>query len=144
MSRLVVDSSVAIKWFVSEGDSADALQLRDRHELVAPALLVAECVNAFWKMARRGELTADETVLACQGLALADIVLESMTGLSAQAGILAITFDHPAYDCFFLALGAAEGLPYVTSDLSFVRKLRAANFRDAEVLTLTEAAALPA
>lgn len=92
MSRLVVDSSVAIKWFVSEDDSEDALKLRDRHQLVAPDLLVAECVNAFWKM----------------------------------------------------ALSAAEGLPYVTSDLSFVRKLRAANFRDAEVLTLAEAAALPA
>lgn len=63
MSRLVVDSSVAIKWFVSEDDSEDALKLRDRHQLVAPDLLVAECVNAFWKMARRGELTAEAAAL---------------------------------------------------------------------------------
>src|SRR3990167_2668000 len=123
MSRLVVDSSVAIKWFVGEDDSEDALKLRDRHQLVAPDLLVAECANAFWKKARRRELTADEAVLACQGLALTDVILKDMTGLSAPAGTMAIAFDHPAYDCFYLALSAAEGLPYVTSDLSFVRKL---------------------
>lgn len=111
MSRLVVDSSVVIKWFVSEDDSDDALRLRDRHQLVAPDLLVAECVNAFWKMARRGELTADEAVVACQSLALTDVVLEDMTALSVQAGTMAIAFDHPAYDCFFLALGASEDLP---------------------------------
>ena len=144
MSRLVVDSSVAIKWFISEDDSRDALTLRDRYQLVAPQLLVAECVNAFWKLARRGELTADEAVLACQSLALTEVVLEDMTGLVAQAGTMAIAFDHPAHDCFFLALAAAEGLPFVTADLSLVRKLRAAGFDEAEVLTLAEAAALAA
>lgn len=144
MTRLVVDSSVAIKWFVGEADSGDALKLRDQHQLVAPDLLVAECVNAFWKKARRRELTADEAVLACQGLALTDVILKDMTGLSAPAGTLVIAFDHPAYDCFYLALSAAEGLPYVTSDLSFVRKVRAAKFHEAEVMTLAEAAALTA
>jgi len=144
MSRLVVDSSVAIKWFINEDDSWDALTLRDRHQLVAPQLLVAECVNAFWKLARRGELTADEAALTCQSLALTEVVLEDMTDLVAQAGTMAIAFDHPAYDCFFLALAAAEGLPFVTADLSLVRKLRAAGFDDAEVLTLAEAAALAA
>lgn len=144
MSRLVVDSSVAIKWFVSEDDSEDALRLRDRHRLVAPDLLIAECVNAFWKMARRGEMTAEEAVLACQGLRLTDVTLTEMMDLSVLAGTMAIAIDHPAYDCFFLALGAAEGLPYVTSDLSFARKLRASGFRNSEVLTLAEAAAMPA
>jgi predicted nucleic acid-binding protein len=57
---------------------------------------------------------------------------------------MAIAFDHPAYDCFFLALSVAEDLPYVTADLSLVRKLRAAKFDEAEVLTLAEAAALTA
>jgi predicted nucleic acid-binding protein len=144
MSRLVVDSSVAIKWFISEDDSRDALTPRDRYQLVARQLLVAECVNAFWKLARRSELTADEAALTCQSLALTEVVLEDMTDLVAQAGTMAIAFDHPAYDCFFLALAAAEGLPFVTADLSLVRKLRAAGFDDAEVLTLAEAAALAA
>jgi predicted nucleic acid-binding protein len=144
MSRLVVDSSVAIKWFVDEDESEDALRLRNRHQLVAPDLLVAECVNAFWKKARRGELTAEEAVLACQSLARTGVVLQDMSELAATAGTLAIAFDHPAYDCFFLALSATEGLPYVTSDLRFVRKLRASNFLEADVMTLAEAAALPA
>ena len=144
MSRLVVDSNVAIKWFVAETDSEDALAVRERHHLTAPDLLVAECVNAFWKKARRGEMTPDEAVLACQSVGLAGVTLSGMAHLAAQAGVMAVAFDHPAYDCFYLALSATEGLPYVTSDLNFVRKLRAASFRDAEVLTLAEAAALPA
>ncbi len=144
MSRLVVDSSIAIKWFVSEDDSDGALDLRDRHRLEAPHLLIAECVNAFWKLARRGQLSTDEAVLACQGLGLSEVALKDMTGLSVQAGAMAIAFDRPAYDCFFLALSVAEDLPYVTADLSLVRKLRAAKFDEAEVLTLAEAAALTA
>lgn len=144
MRRLVVDSSVAIKWFASEPDSADADRLRGAFELVAPDLLVPECVNAFWKKSRRGEMTADDVTMACEGLARAGVAYEGMANLALSAGAMAAAFDHPAYDCFYLALAIDEQAPFVTADASLVRKLRAARFSEAEIITLAEAAALAA
>lgn len=144
MTRLVIDPSVAIKWFVREPDSDDAKRLRERHDLLAPDLIVAECVNVLWKAARRGEITRESAALACRGLGYSGVVFKPMIDVAAEAGVLSMALDHPAYDCFFLALSAAERAPYVISDLSLVRKLRAAKFLEAEVMTLAEAVTLTA
>ena len=54
IDRVVVDSSVVVKWFVVESDSADALRLFDAYvseavELLAPSIFHAEIGNIFWK-----------------------------------------------------------------------------------------------
>jgi predicted nucleic acid-binding protein len=48
---LVVDASVALKWFLADEPDADrALAImRDDAALVAPDLLVAEVCNAAWR-----------------------------------------------------------------------------------------------
>lgn len=142
--KLVVDSSVAIKWFASEPDSDVADRLRQGFELVAPDLLVSECVNAFWKKWRRGEMTLDDVIAACQALSRAGVIYAGTDKLAVSAGAMTVSFDHPAYDCFYLALAAERAAPFVTADLTLVRKLRAAGFDETEVLTLAEAAALAA
>ena len=51
---LVVDASVALKWFVDEDGSDRAVALLDGDEpLIAPDLVVAEVCNAAWKSLRR-------------------------------------------------------------------------------------------
>jgi predicted nucleic acid-binding protein len=50
---LIVDASVALKWFLSEephGGEALAI-LRDVAPLIAPDLLIAEVCNAAWRSA---------------------------------------------------------------------------------------------
>lgn len=55
MTMLVVDASVAFKWFVAETGSAEARALLGMGApLEAPELLLAEVANAVWKMERRG------------------------------------------------------------------------------------------
>ena len=54
IDRVVVDSSVVVKWFVVESDSADALRFLDAYvsgavELLAPSIFHAEIGNIFWK-----------------------------------------------------------------------------------------------
>ncbi len=47
---LVVDASVAFKWFAQEDGTDRALVLLEREEpIVAPDLIVAEICNAAWK-----------------------------------------------------------------------------------------------
>ena len=55
---LVVDASVALKWFLSDEPlAAEALAIvRDGSALIAPDMLVAEVCNAAWRSARLGRI----------------------------------------------------------------------------------------
>ena len=122
---VVVDTSVAVKWYVPEpgGEHAVALRLAG-HDLVAPELLVAEFGNVLWKKVRRGELAgaeaaeiADAFVRACP------VKLRASLPYSALALDLALRFERSVYDAFFLAVAVADGGSYVTADERLVNAL---------------------
>lgn len=125
MRTFVIDASVAIKWVVDEDESAQALALRKNSRLIAPDLLVAECANILWKKVQRGEIEPQDAKLASDLLARADVALEPMNGLSAEALRLAVQLGHPAYDCFYLALALARRAIFVTADARFARAIAA-------------------
>lgn len=53
--KLVIDASVAIKWYVPEAGSQEASAILDRPEtLLAPDLLAAEFGNVLWKKVSAG------------------------------------------------------------------------------------------
>ena len=122
MSALVIDASVAVKWVIEEAGTKEALALRSR-ALAAPDLLIAECANILWKKVRRNELSEREALFAGGLLARADIELMAMRPYLEAAVRIAVALDHPAYDCIYVALAEAEGLQFVTSDMSLLRKV---------------------
>ena len=122
MTTFVVDASVAIKWVIDEPGTGQALLLR-RNRLSAPDLLVPECANILWKKVRRGELTAEEAIFAVRLLQRAEIELEPMRGLWEAATALALSLDHPAYDCTYLALAQALSCALVTADERLCRRV---------------------
>ena len=122
MSDLVIDASVAVKWVIDEEGTTEALALRGR-ALAAPDLLIAECANILWKKVRRNELSEQEAVFAAGLLARADIELMAMRPYLEAAVRIAVALDHPAYDCIYIALAEAEGLRFVTADMSLLRKI---------------------
>jgi predicted nucleic acid-binding protein len=114
---LVVDASVALKWYLIENGAEPARQLlADGDTLVAPELVVAEVCNACWIACRRGEISA-----AQQGQIAKDITrvfdqLERLVPHAARAVAIARELDHPVYDCFYLAVSEAFDAPLVTAD----------------------------
>lgn len=61
---IVVDASVALKWYVDEEDSERALALLNSGErLIAPDLIVAELCTGAWRLIRRGELHPGQMTL---------------------------------------------------------------------------------
>jgi predicted nucleic acid-binding protein len=79
MTRLVVDSSVVIKWSVPEVHSADALRYLDPDlERDAPELLLAEISNILWKKVGRNELTREEAERITADLGQADVTIHPM------------------------------------------------------------------
>lgn len=116
----VVDASVAIKWVVAELQSDRAVALA-RSRLVAPDLLLVECANILWKKSRRRELSDAEATAAAALLEAADVELLPARGLTERTVALACALGHPAYDCCYLAVAEARGLPLITADEALVR-----------------------
>jgi predicted nucleic acid-binding protein len=140
VSTFVVDASIAVKWVIEETGTAAALSLRKQAKLLAPELLVAECANILWKKVRRDELSREEALLAARLLQGADLELFSTRGLLEAAARIAIDLDHPAYDCLYVALAAANNCRFVTADDRLLRKLaRHGALRDS-VISLNDAA----
>jgi predicted nucleic acid-binding protein len=126
---LVVDASVAIKWFVEETGADRARDLWAQHdELVAPDLLVPEVCSAIWRKARLGQIVADQALEAVGRLKTAVTHLRPTAPLATRAMRLATELDHPVYDCFYLALAEFEGSPVVTADDRLLRRLSGSSF----------------
>jgi predicted nucleic acid-binding protein len=131
---LVVDASVAIKWFSVEHDSpvAELVPLRD--SLTAPELLVAELCNVSWKLHRRGLLAAGQVDAIPSAIPRYVSALHALRALAPRAVAIARTLDHPAYDCFYLALAERERAEVVTADKRLLARVAgtpwAAHVRD--------------
>jgi predicted nucleic acid-binding protein len=95
-----------------------------------------ECANVLWQKTRRGELSADEAELAIRLLRQADIELLPSRPLADRALRLALTLDHMASDCLYLALALESGRPLVTADTRFARRIADSGLAPGQVIPL--------
>jgi predicted nucleic acid-binding protein len=110
----LIDSSVVLKWFVGEDDSAAALKLHGQH-WIAPDLIRLEVANALWKRALKGDMVPAQASAALTELELLVEILPSV-GHQWRALEIALTMAHPVYDCVYVAMAEAMGLRLVTAD----------------------------
>jgi predicted nucleic acid-binding protein len=121
---LVVDASVALKWFVGEDGSDLAVELLNSGEpLIAPDLVLAEVCNAAWKSLRRREIDRAQFDEVATDVTQVFQRLVPLDRLIRPAAALARELDHPVYDCLYLALAEAESVPLVTADRRLVAAL---------------------
>jgi predicted nucleic acid-binding protein len=122
---LIVDASVAFKWFVNEPDSATALGVRSSdRDLIAPELVVSEVCNSAWKSFRRGELTVAQCDIVATNVAAAFARLASHVQLAKRAMAIATDLSHPVYDCLYLSLAERERAVVVTADKRLAGKVQ--------------------
>ncbi len=125
---IVIDASVAVKWYVREisSDQADALLLNP-NELVAPDFFVIEVAAA---LVRKANMNKDNRIASETGLASFTAMLEcgvvrtestQLADLMAAAR-LALDLGHPIKDCIYLALAMKLGCELLTSDRRFAAK----------------------
>jgi len=120
---LVVDASVAIKWFVEEdgSEAAEAL-LISPGLLIAPDLIVAEVCNAAWKAVRIGAMSSEQQDDAAARLATVLDELVPLALLARRAVAASRALDHPAYDCFYLALAEQRDTQLITADRRLLQR----------------------
>jgi len=122
---IVVDASVAAKWFLAEEGSLHAnTLLRSTDKLVAPDLIRIEVHAAITRRFRTGELP-EETVRHSSQRWFKMIGEGVIAFLSSeadeQAAIdLALQLKHPFQDCLYLALAQRLQAPLVTADPKFL------------------------
>jgi predicted nucleic acid-binding protein len=124
---LVVDASVAFKWFLSEEPNANqALAvIQAKTSLIAPDFLITEVCNAARRSARLGRINQAQMDEIAASLPHFFDALVSATGLAPRAVTIAGQLDHPVYDCFYLALAEADQAGFVTADTQLLAKIRA-------------------
>jgi predicted nucleic acid-binding protein len=117
VSRLVVDASVAIKWFVHEVYAEEALRFLDpTHDVTAPDLLWPEFGNILWKKTLRDEVSADmarEILVAFRRVPLRIMPSEPLVEAAFE---IANRIGRTVYDSLHLALAAQLGCRLVTAD----------------------------
>jgi predicted nucleic acid-binding protein len=113
---LVVDASVAAKWFIEEAGRQQALRLLEMPDRQAPDLLVVEVANIAWKKTLRGEIGATQAQFICASVAHCFDTLHSSDSLIERAAVMALDLRHPVYDCLYLACAERCGARLVTAD----------------------------
>ena len=83
-------------------------------------------------------MTAEAAAFAVRLLQLQpdNFVFTSMISLADSALELAVSLEHPIYDCLFIALAVRERCPFITSDEKLLRKV--AN-KELPVISMEEA-----
>lgn len=121
--KLTVDASIVVKWFVAEPLYNEArLLLARRIDLNAPDLVLSEFANIIWKKARTKEIPEQEPYLSDLS-SLSDVIsLLPDRELIERAARMAITIDHPVYDCLYLACAEATGSDVITADRRLANK----------------------
>ncbi len=122
VERLVIDSSVAIKWRLrDEGELAQADALQDdfvagRVELLVPMLFDYEVGNVLKVAVTRARLTEAEAVVALADFKVINIERHQFLPYQSRAFQLAIQYQRSVYDAAYLALAETHGLDLYTGD----------------------------
>ncbi len=128
---IVIDASVALKWFFPEAGSDRATELLElpAGTLVAPDLFAIEVCAAFVRAANAEKARKADavTLLADFERKLDDGIVQlqrfSPSSIS-RAADLAIDLGHPLKDCLYLALAMKLECAIVTADVRFAERAR--------------------
>ena len=126
--RVVVDSSIVIKWFVAEPYSDQARRVLEGYQaaelaLLAPDLLYAEVGNIIWKKHRFQGLAREDAQEIINSIQLIDFTLTSSADLLTEAYRLAVHHQRTVYDALYLALSVRQRCPLLTADEKLVNAL---------------------
>lgn len=129
---LVLDASLAVKWFNVEPLRDKALIIRDKHvngeiDLIAPNLLFYEVANALRYNPRFG---IEEVKSALTALEELGIITYDFRGELREKSIeLAYTFGITVYDAAYVALAILQNATLYTADKEVAAKTTLPNVK---------------
>jgi len=125
---IVIDATVAAKWYLTEADSSKAIALiaSNQEDFCAPDWIEVEVASAIARRHRMGGATRSEAEALIsdwrRDIDLGRIVLEPWQALLRQATELALAIEHGLVDCLYLACAIQRNVPLVTADEKLHRR----------------------
>ena len=132
-SYLVVDTSVAVKWYLPEDLVQEALQVLGAGEqgdvqLVAPDTVEPELWNALWQRYRQGELSLERVRDRWDAFEESPLLMAEVLPLMPQAVEIAAHSGCIIYDALFVALTESEDTVVVTADDKLLKALEGTSY----------------
>lgn len=125
MKGIIVDGSVAVKWFVPEQHADAALRLlQDNTGMGAPDIILAEVGNILWKKWRRGEIEPDAVLEMMLDFRKISLHLFNTDYLFVDAWHIAKNYSRSFYDSLYVALAVKNDCRMVTADLKLYNALK--------------------
>ena len=128
---IVVDASLAVKWYIRESLSLESLALFLEHEgdITVPDIFVAEVMGALVRRANIDKTLRPESEISLRRFAATfdEQAMEAQRPDAvnmSHAANLALDLGHPLRDCIYLALAMALGCDLVTCDARFAAKAK--------------------
>lgn len=125
--KVILDSSVIIKWFSDEEDSDKARVIRNNHvqgrlDIIAPDLLLYEIANALRYNNAVNEKDIQDAVDSIFKLDLS-IIIPTREVLHNAISI-AKKHNTTVYDAHYLAIAQFLNIPLITADQKFFQKVK--------------------
>ncbi|HEC99879.1 MAG TPA: PIN domain-containing protein [Proteobacteria bacterium] len=123
-ASIVLDTSVAIKWFFKEPYEKEALLLRDAFRkglcfLFAPDLIYPEFANTIWKRVNFYNLSPEEGIQIVRTFQRVPLEIVASRNLLEEAFSIAVQYKCAVYDALFLALSNERSCQIITADRRF-------------------------
>lgn len=135
---LVVDTNVAVKWYLPEDLVDEALQVLDAGErgdlwLLAPDSAESEFWNVMWQEHRKGKLDIDEVWEHWDAFENSNLLLAELVTLMPEATKIAADTGCIIYDALFVALAELEDTVVVTADEKLLKALKESRYEHRSV-----------
>jgi predicted nucleic acid-binding protein len=127
---IVVDASLAVKWFLPEpGAEAAAALLLDQDGIVGPDMLAVEVHATLVRGANMVKSNRRDAEISIQRFqTMIDVgavtLMRSMPKQIERASTIAIALGHPLKDCIYLTLAMELECDLVTCDARFAAKTK--------------------
>ena len=126
MNRIVLDTSVAVKWFFEEEDERHAASIAanirgDALEAIVPEFFYVECANAFRGKIKKKICSLEEAHRAfsvLQNLPLKRHLHEDLADIALDHAAI---YDISVYDALYVSLAEIYAAPLITADAALLK-----------------------
>jgi predicted nucleic acid-binding protein len=124
MKPIIIDASVAIKWFIPEDGSDAATRLfSKKYQMFAPDLIRPEVGNVIWKLYKRRLIDIDTAYQVMDDFLSMPIDICDNQPLIVSALEIAAETKITVYDSLYVALAAKIGGMMITADMRLLNSL---------------------
>ena len=127
IKTIIVDSSVAIKWFLHDESNQKALEIEDAFRnksilIAIPTLFFYEVGNILKTTTKSLRLNENQSTLAMKNFLEVDFIAYSSRELFIKALKKSIDWDISFYDASYVALADYLNIPLYTADQKLLQK----------------------